>query len=119
VRDRLSGHGEAFWLAVRGNIEKLADTAIWNDVIHHDGRFDVAGETDFLNAAAKLAPPAPWDGMTWKTWTDAIKAETGRKGKDLFMPLRLAITGLGHGPELANLLPLIGREKVMNRLVTS
>jgi glutamyl-tRNA synthetase len=61
-------------------------------------------------------PPAPWDSSTWSAWTSAIKQATGAKGKALFMPLRLALTGLEHGPELANLLPLIGREKVLERL---
>jgi glutamyl-tRNA synthetase len=53
---------------------------------------------------------------TWKAWTDAVKSATGRKGKALFMPLRLALTGLDHGPELAQLLPLIGRERALERL---
>ena len=70
----------------------------------------------FIAAARGLLPPEPWDGTTWKTWTEAVKAATGRKGKALFMPLRLALTGLDHGPELAQLLPLIGREKALERL---
>ncbi len=60
--------------------------------------------------------PEPWDSTTWKSWTDAVKAASDRKGKALFMPLRLALTGLDHGPELAALFPLIGRQKVMDRL---
>ena len=63
-----------------------------------------------------MLPAEPWDGTTWKTWTEAVKAATGRKGKALFMPLRLALTGLDHGPELAQLLPLIGRERALERL---
>ena len=54
---------------------------------------------------AKSLPAEPWDSTTWKTWTDALKTSSGRKGKQLFMPLRLALTGLDHGPELAALLP--------------
>ena len=54
---------------------------------------------------------------TWKEWTDAIKSTTGRKGKDLFMPLRQALTGMDHGPELGDLLPLIGPEKAKSRLL--
>ena len=53
---------------------------------------------------------------TWKTWTDAVKAATGAKGKGLFMPLRLALTGVDHGPELGSLLPLIGYERARARL---
>ena len=63
-----------------------------------------------------LLPAAPWDGTTWKAWTEAVKAATGVKGKALFMPLRLALTGLDHGPELGALLPLIGPERARARL---
>jgi glutamyl/glutaminyl-tRNA synthetase len=66
--------------------------------------------------ARALLPAEPWDTTTWKAWTDAVKTATGRKGKPLFMPLRLALTGLDHGPELAQLLPLIGRERALERL---
>ena len=74
------------------------------------------GEGDFLRAALDALPPEPWDGATWATWTGALKAATGRKGKALFLPLRLALTGEEHGPDLATLLPLIGREKAALRL---
>jgi glutamyl-tRNA synthetase len=117
VKDRVEGGSEAFWLAVRGNIEKLSETRTWSDVINN--RFKrVAAEEDksFIAAALATLPPEPWDGLTWKAWTDAVKAATDRKGKSLFMPLRLALTGLDHGPELAALLPLIGREHAMERL---
>jgi glutamyl-tRNA synthetase len=67
-------------------------------------------------AAADLLPPEPWDGNTWKSWTEAVKARTGRAGKRLFHPLRLALTGLERGPELRDLLPLIGRKRVEARL---
>lgn len=117
VKDRLPGATEAFWLAVRGNIETLSGCAVWQQVV--DGPVTpVVAEDDrsFLAEAASLLPPAPWDGATWKSWTDGVKAATGRKGKPLFMPLRLALTGLEHGPELAQLLPLIGRERALARL---
>jgi glutamyl-tRNA synthetase len=70
----------------------------------------------FAAAAAALLPAEPFDQTTWKSWTQAVAAETGAKGKALFMPLRQALTGLDHGPELAALLPLIGREKALRRL---
>ena len=117
VKDRLPGDSEAFWLAVRGNIERLADADLWRNVV--SGTITPAAEpddADFIAAARALLPPEPWDGSTWKTWTEAVKAATGRKGKALFMPLRLALTGLDHGPELAQLLPLIGRETAVVRL---
>lgn len=117
VKDRLAGDSEAFWLAVRGNIEKLADTEAWRTVVSGTITPVVAPEdAEFIASARALLPPEPWDGMTWKAWTEAVKAATGRKGKPLFMPLRLALTGLDHGPELAQLLPLIGRETAVVRL---
>jgi len=118
VKDRLPGDSEAFWLAVRGNIAKLADVATWREVISGPLQPVILPEDrDFIVAARGLLPAAPWDTTTWKTWTEAVKAATGRKGKELFMPLRRALTGLDHGPELAQLLPLIGRDRALQRLV--
>ncbi len=117
VRDRLGFGSEAFWMAIRGNIERLADSKIWIDIITNRIKPAISDEEWlFIAAARALLPLEPWDQSTWKTWTDAVKAATGRKGKALFMPLRLALTGLDHGPELAQLLPLIGREKALERL---
>lgn len=117
VAERLQGRGEAFWLAVRGNIEKLTDVARWAGVVEGPVVPVIAAEDrDFISAARDVLPPEPWDGNTWKAWTEAVKAATGRKGKPLFMPLRLALTGLDHGPELAALLPLIGRKRVLDRM---
>jgi glutamyl-tRNA synthetase len=102
---------------VRGNIAKLSDCKSWLAIISGPVTPVFAAEDrDFIAAAREALPPAPWDGGTWKLWTEAVKAATGRKGKDLFMPLRRALTGLDHGPELAQLLPLIGREEVLERL---
>ena len=70
----------------------------------------------FAAQAADLLPPEPWSVETWKTWTDAVKAATGRKGRDLFHPLRLAFTGRENGPELKTLLPLIGHTRAAARL---
>jgi glutamyl-tRNA synthetase len=117
VKERLDYGSEAFWLAVRGNLEKLSDAKAWHEIIA--GRITpvvAAEDRSFIAEAAKSLPAEPWDSTTWKTWTDALKLASGRKGKQLFMPLRLALTGLDHGPELATLLPLIGRQKAMDRL---
>jgi glutamyl-tRNA synthetase len=117
VKDRLGFGGEAFWLAVRGNLEKLSDAKMWHEVVAGKVSPVVSAEDrEFISASAKDLPAEPWDAATWKTWTEALKASTGRKGKQLFMPLRLALTGLDHGPELAALLPLVGRETVLERL---
>jgi glutamyl-tRNA synthetase len=117
VQERLGFGSEAFWLTIRGNIEKLGDSKAWWDIITSDLKPAMTDEDhDFLHEAARLLPPEPWNGATWKVWTDALKQATDRKGKSLFMPLRLALTGLDHGPELAQLLPLIGRERSFKRL---
>ena len=68
-----------------------------------------------MRDAFDLLPEEPWDRDTWKAWTERVKEATGRKGKALFMPLRLALTGLPSGPELADLLPLLGREGTLAR----
>jgi glutamyl-tRNA synthetase len=117
VKDRLDFGSEEFWLAVRGNIEKLSDANTWYEVVAGGVKPAVADdEREFVATSARLLPAEPWDRSTWKTWTESLKEATGRKGKALFMPLRLALTGLDHGPELAALLPLIGRERVALRL---
>jgi glutamyl-tRNA synthetase len=119
VAERLAAMGidgakaEPFWLAVRGNIDRLTDAAGWWRIV-------IAGpaeapafsdeDRDFLRGAFDALPPEPWDGSTFRTWMDQVKAVSGRKGKALFMPVRLALTGLPSGPELADLLPLLGPE---------
>ncbi len=120
VQDRLAAMGmdgldEQFWLSVRPNLTKLSDIREWWQVANGPVQ-PVIGDAAFIAQAAAVLPPTPWDGQTWKTWTDAVKASTGRKGKDLFMPLRQALTGMDHGPELAVLLPLIGPDKARKRL---
>ena len=119
VRGRLADldadDGEAFWLAVRGNLVKVADAVQWSKVVRGPV-MPVIEDAAFIEAAAKALPAAPWDGTTWKSWTESVKAATGAKGKALFMPLRLALTGLDHGPELAVLLPMIGPERARARL---
>lgn len=119
VADRLHaicpGAGEAFWLAVRGNVTVLADARQWFDVVAGQVT-PVVEDAALLAKAADLLPAEPWSEATWGAWTDAVKAATGAKGKALFHPLRLALTGRASGPELKLLLPLIGRAKVRARL---
>ena len=118
VRDRLAAMGvpedrrEEFWHAVRPNCARVRDAADWWALLS-DERPDHRLEGDdlaFAREAFDLLPDAPWDGATWKAWTGAVRERTGRRGKSLFMPLRLALTGKGHGPELSELLPLLGPE---------
>lgn len=105
---------EPFWLAVRGNLDRFGDVQHWWQIVTGDlpETPELSDEDrEFARTAFTLLPAGPWDQQTWKTWTDAVKSETGRKGKGLFMPLRLALTGQAHGPELADLLVLMGPER--------
>jgi glutamyl-tRNA synthetase len=117
IRDRLeiAGADADFWEAIRPNLAKLEDAAEWWRILHGDVK-PVVDDRDFCGRAAALLPPEPWDEATFKNWADAVKAETGAKGKTLFMPLRLALTGMEHGPELRVLLPMLGRERALARL---
>ncbi|MEH6630488.1 MAG: glutamate--tRNA ligase [Halopseudomonas aestusnigri] len=118
IKSRLpDGFDKELWDVVQPNLEKLSDTQSWYDICRGDVTPDIADEdAEFLTLASGHLPQAPWDQGTWKELTSVLKAETGRKGKQLFMPLRKALTGQQHGPELAQLLPLIGRERAEARL---
>lgn len=118
VADRLpDGMDEAGWTAIRPNVERLEDAAVWWQVV--TGPVDVVDtgdDTAFLAHAADAAENADWSDNPWASLTTTLKASTGRKGKALFHPLRLALTGRGSGPDMATLLPLIGRTKALERL---
>jgi glutamyl-tRNA synthetase len=121
VADRLAALGvagpdaEALWLAVRGNLSRLDDAAVWRQVTNGEVT-PIVEDADYLKLAASCAPDGLWDQSTWGAWTARLKELTGRKGRALFHPLRLALTGREAGPELAALLPLIGRAKALGRL---
>ncbi|PWC34536.1 glutamate--tRNA ligase [Azospirillum sp. TSO35-2] len=111
----LSGADAVFWEAVRANLTRLEDARDWWAVTHAPVT-PLVEDAGFLAQAAALLPDEPWDLGTWGAWTNAVKGATGRKGKELFLPLRRALTGRDHGPELKNLLPLIGRARAVRRL---
>lgn len=111
----LSDASPDFWNAVRANIARFDDAKIWWQVVKGPIAPTLSAP-DFLHDAAMMLPTAPWDETTWTRWTDAVKAKTGRKGKELFMPLRLALTGHEHGPEMKALLPMIGQQRVTQLL---
>jgi glutamyl-tRNA synthetase len=118
VADRLhqiAPADETFWLAVRGNLSTLADAAQWWQVVQGP-LAPVIEDAEFSAKASTLLPAEPWTSASWKSWTAAVSAATGRKGKALFHPLRLALTAREHGPEMQNLLPLIGRARAAARL---
>jgi glutamyl-tRNA synthetase len=106
---------EAFWEAVKANVARLSDVAdLWTLV---DGPLaPVIEDAAFTARVAEMLPTEPWDETTWSAWTKAASAATGKKGRDLFHPLRLALTGCESGPEMKKLLPLIGRAKALARL---
>jgi glutamyl-tRNA synthetase len=120
VADRLAALGiphadEAFWLAVRGNLEKLVDCVEWWQVVN-EPIAPVIENSDLTSRAAELLPEGDLDEEAWGTLTGALKAELGVKGKALFHPLRLALTARERGPEMKNLLPLIGSARAKARL---
>ena len=109
------GISESLWNAIRPNLTRIADAEGLARLV--TGPVTPLIEDAGLAAkAAALLPPEPWDEATWGAWTGAVSAETGTKGRGLFHPLRLALTGRGDGPELKKLLPLIGRTKALARL---
>ena len=118
VADRLpAGMDADAWDAVRPNLERVADAGHWWRVIEGPVEMSAAYEDrDFLRLAGELAGQIDWTGDPWHVLTGALKERTGRKGKALFLPLRRALTGLDHGPDMAALLPLIGRERAIARL---
>ena len=119
VKDQLAdlnvGGGAVFWETVRGNITVVGEAKIWWDIC--TGKIlPIIDSKEVTRAAAVLLPAGPIDASIWKMWTNAIAAETGIRGKGLFMPLRLALTGRSSGPELASLLAIMGRDRILARL---
>ena len=113
----LSGISADIWGAVRANITRLSDLAEWQNILAGQIRPVIANDDrEFIAAAIAALPGGELTPETWTAWTTALKESTGRKGKGLFMPLRQAITGMEHGPEMGPLLPIIGREKILQRL---
>ncbi|MCB1518026.1 MAG: glutamate--tRNA ligase [Hyphomicrobiaceae bacterium] len=120
IKERLAEFGVTdpdIWEALKHNLTRLSELTEWLPLVHGPVSPQIdADDREFINQARNLLPQEPWDGETWKAWTDRLKLETGRKGKSLFLPLRLALTGRPDGPELKSLLPLIGRKASLDRL---
>ena len=114
VADHLRGLGvpdaiaEDFWTVARENITTLGDLDGWWSLCR-DGAVPLVDPEDagMIATAMALLPPPPYGPESWKTWTNAVKEATGRKGKGLFMPLRKALTGMDHGPDMSALMPLL------------
>ena len=106
--------GETFWNAVRPNLVKFGDVVDQARIVQGPVT-PVIEDAGFAKAALDLLP-AEIDETAWSAWTSAVKEATGAKGKTLFMPLRLILTGQAHGPDMATIIPLIGRERMVQRL---
>jgi len=114
-RLKVLGVSSALWDVVKGNLERVEDAKEWLDVI--SGNIDpLIEDTEFTNQAAALVPDNPLTDESWSAFTSAVKATTGAKGKALFMPLRMALTGRSRGPEMGPLFALIGADKARARL---
>ena len=102
----------------RANLRKFSDIDSWAKVLAGEAVDTQAAPDDraFLADALELLPPEPWDETTWTQWTGALKEKSGRKGRALFHPLRLALTGRDDGPDFRSLLPLLGRKVCRDRL---
>ncbi|MFV0625232.1 glutamate--tRNA ligase [Sphingomonas sp. ac-8] len=119
VADRLpEGMDRTGWDAIRANLSTVAEAADWWRVVTGPVPAPALADEDrgFVRQAASVAESLDWDAGVWGTLTAALKQASGRKGRSLFLPLRLALTGRDHGPDMAALLPLIGREPALERL---
>ncbi|MBB5684041.1 glutamate--tRNA ligase [Sphingobium boeckii] len=119
VVDRLpAGMDDKGWEAIRPNLETVAQAADWWAVVEGPIARATLSDEDraYLAEAAEIAAGIDWASAPWLALTAALKERTGRKGKALFLPLRLALTGLEHGPDMAAMLPLIGRDRALERL---
>lgn len=121
VADRLPpGMNKAGWEAIRPNLTRVDEAADWWAVVEGPVDATIAEEDRaYLGQAARLVASLDWASDPWHALTGALKEATGRKGKPLFLPLRLALTGREHGPDMAALLPIIGRERTLERLAAA
>jgi glutamyl-tRNA synthetase len=115
------GATEQDWLLLRPNLERLSDFASWFTVLHGEVEPPDLGHEERLLArdAAGIAEQLDWSVEPWKAMTEAVKAATGRKGRELFHPLRLALTGRDSGPEMAGLLARMGKDRAVERLAAA
>ena len=104
-----------FWNLIKGNINTLNDVKFWWNIIYGKIK-SINNDQEFTHLALKTLPKDSFDQSTWSTWTSLLMKESGRKGKDLFKPLRLSLTGESNGPEMANLVLTMGRDKIVERL---
>ena len=119
VEGRLpEGASEQDWLLLRGNLERLSDFSDWFEVIAGEIAPPELDDDDraLVGESAKVAANLDWSNEPWRALADALKTSTGLKGKALFHPLRLALTGRESGPEMAGLLERMGQDRAVARL---
>ena len=119
IRDRLAKVDkridEKFWNTVKGNLGTVEDIQNWTNIVFNSELIEPK-DKEFIKITLDAMPADPWSDETWDEWTGKVKELTGRKGKELFLPLREAFTGLSHGPEMKKLIQLLGREKILERV---
>ena len=107
---------EDFWNILRMNISTLKDLSAWWDLMEKGAEPKIDDQDrEFVVKAVSLLPPGQFDANTWKTWTQNVTEVTGRSGKNLYMPLRQALTGMSHGPDMGHLLPFLKNIKIKNK----
>ena len=119
IKERLSKVDERidekFWDTVKGNLETVEGIRNWTDIVFNSESIEPK-DKEFIAIVLDAMPADPWNDETWAEWTGKVKELTGRKGKELFLPLREAFTGLSHGPEMKKLIQLLGRDKILERV---
>jgi glutamyl-tRNA synthetase len=118
LENKYPNFNEVLWECIKQNISNLSEIDEWYNVVNDSITIDSDRDTDFLKLAEQLLPNEPWNESTWDNWISVLKKETSKSGKDLFLPLRLAITGKSRGPELNKLILLIGYNEIKNRLLS-
>ena len=119
IKDRpdMKNVDENLWDNVKANLSKVTEIKDWIHITQDKLDIDVADEDKhYIQLAADNFPDGEIDETTWGKWIDLLKEKSGRKGKELFMPLRQALTGMSHGPEMDKMLLLLGRERALRRL---
>ena len=116
IKDKNNVFDEEFWDCIKQNISTLSEVSDWIRILNEPIKGDFNIEENFLIVAQELLPNEPWYSKTWNEWISKLKEKTQKKGKELFMPIRLALTGKTNGPELNKLILLMGYNKVMERL---
>ena len=116
ISNNTGDFSEEFWDCIKQNISEISEINIWLKIINEPVNHNLDIDKNYLNIAQDVLPMEPWDKKTWDEWIEMLKDKTQKRGKDLFMPIRLALTGKTTGPELNKLILLMGYNKVLDRL---